>query len=53
VAAFLAHKEEADLLQRLGAFAPRNPGQITHTAITRTSKRSAGTGRPSSSKAAT
>ena len=49
VAAFLAREEKASLLQRLDAFSPRYPRQLAHTAITRTSKRSAGTGRPSSS----
>lgn len=45
---------EANSGEGADAFSPRNPGQSTgHTVKTRVSKRSSGTGRPSSSRTST
>ena len=53
VAAFLPLQDEASPCQSSRAFSSRYAGQPAHTATTSVSKRSSGTGRPSSSRAAT
>ena len=52
VASFLPPESKTGTLQGFYALTPGDPRQLAHTAITRTSKRSTGTGNPSSSRAA-
>ena len=52
VAAFLSAQREADLGQRTGAFPAGDARKFAHTATTKVSKRSSGTGRLSCSSAA-